>query len=196
MKKIGRAFVFFLLHFGLIFLLFSVLRLLFLAFNHSYFPDTRLINFIGGVRFDWLTITLLYAPFLLLFPFVFHKRPAVLRFLFLLSSGIAIALNAIDFEYYKFTLKRTTADLFTTGGLARDIGNLLTAFFVDYWYIIAIAIMLFWLTVKAYKLLGRFETHKLSPGQSIVFFLLLLLIYAPWTRGGWQYRPQIGRAHG
>src|SRR5690606_10905474 len=120
---------------------------------------------------------------------VFHKRPAVLRFLFLLSSGIAIALNAIDFEYYKFTLTRTTADLFTTGGLARDIGNLLVAFFVDYWYIIAIAIMLFWLTAKAYKLLGRFETHKLSPGQSIVFFLLLLLIYAPGTRGGLQYRP-------
>lgn len=116
--------MFFLLHFGLIFLLFSVLRILFFAFNHSYFPDTELINFIGGIRFDWLTITLLYSPFLLLFPFTFHKRPAILRFLFLLSSGLAIAFNAMDFEYYKFTLKRTTADLFTTTGIVTDLGNL------------------------------------------------------------------------
>lgn len=189
MKKIGRAFVFFLLHFGLIFLLFSVLRLLFFVFNHSYFPDTKLINFIGGIRFDWLTITLLYAPFLLIFPFAFHKRPAFLKVLFLISSALAICLNAIDFEYYKFTLKRTTADLFTTDGIAADIGNLFTAFFVDYWYIIAVAVLLFWLTAKAYKWVGSFETEKLSLGQSLLFFLLLMLIYAPGTRGGLQYRP-------
>lgn len=189
MKKIGRAFVFFLLHFGLIFLLFSVLRILFFAFNHSYFPDTELINFIGGIRFDWLTITLLYSPFLLLFPFTFHKRPAILRFLFLLSSGLAIAFNAMDFEYYKFTLKRTTADLFTTTGIVTDLGNLAFAFIADYWYVIVVAIVLFWLTTKAYNLLGRFKTEKLSIGQSFVFFLLLLLIYAPGSRGGVQFRP-------
>ena len=189
MKKIGQAFVFFLLHFGLIFLLFSVLRVLFYAFNYSYFPDTKLINFIGGIRFDWLTITFLYAPFLLLFPFLFHRRSALLKFLFLLSTGIAIALNSIDFEYYKFTLKRTTADLFTTKGLAQDIGNLFVAFFVDYWYIIGVAVLLFWITAKVYKRLGRFETSPLSVGQSVLFFLILLLIYAPGVRGGLQYRP-------
>src|SRR5690606_1253705 len=189
MKKIGRAFVFFLLHFGLIFLLFSVLRILFFAFNHSYFPATELINFIGGIRFDWLTITLLYSLFLLLFPFTFHKRPAILRFLFLLSSGLAIAFNAMDFEYYKFTLKRTTADLFTTTGIVTDLGNLAFAFIADYWYVIVVAIVLFWLTAKTYNLLGRFKTEKLSIGQSFVFFLLLLLIYAPGSRGGVQFRP-------
>lgn len=189
MKKIGRAFVFFLLHFGLIFLLFSLLRVLFYAFNYSYFPDTKIINFIGGIRFDWLTITLLYAPFLLLFPFLFHRRNPVLKFFFLLSSGLAIALNAIDFEYYKFTLKRTTADLFTTKGLAQDVGNLFVAFFVDYWYIIAVAAILFWLTAKGYKRLARFKTSPLSGGQSILFFLILLLVYAPGVRGGLQYRP-------
>ncbi|NEN25385.1 LTA synthase family protein [Cryomorpha ignava] len=189
MKKIGRAFLFFLLHFGLVFLLFSVLRLLFFAFNHSYFPDTQLINFIGGIRFDWLTITLLYAPFLLLFPFLFHRQSAILKVFFLLSSGLAIALNAIDFEYYKFTLKRTTADLFTTKGIAQDIGNLFVAFFVDYWYIIAVAVILFWLIAKGYEKLRRFKTSALSVGQSLLFFLILLLIYAPGVRGGLQYRP-------
>ena len=109
--------------------------------------------------------------------------------MFLLSSVIAILLNAIDFEYFKFTLKRTTADLFTTQGLARDLGNLFFTFITDYWYIIAVALLLFWLTAKAYNKLGQFKTLKLSNPQSIIFFLLLLLIYAPGARGGLQYRP-------
>lgn len=189
MKKIGSAFVYFLLHMGLVFLLFTVLRLLFYAFNYRYFPDIQMLNFIGGVRFDWMTITLLYLPFLLLFPFAFHRRNSVLKFLFLLSSGVAIALNAIDFEYYKFTLKRTTADLFTTTGLVQDMGNLFTAFLFDYWYIVLVAILLFWLTAKGYNRINRFETQRLSIPQSILFFLLLLAIYIPGSRGGLQYRP-------
>src|SRR5690554_127070 len=189
MKKLGRASIFFLLHLGLVFLLFSVLRVLFYAFNYRYFPDTQILNFIGGVRFDWLTITLLYLPFLLLFPFLFHTRNRVLKFLFLLSSGVAIALNAIDFEYYKFTLKRTTADLFTTTGLARDMGNLFTAFLFDYWYIVVIAILLFWLTAKGYNRISHFKTERLSIPQSILFFILLLALHIPGSRGGVQYRP-------
>src|SRR5690554_3991616 len=179
MKKIGSAFVYLLLHLALVFLLFSILRVLFYAFNYRYFPDIKLLSFVGGIRFDWMTITLLYLPFLLLFPFLFHRRSRILKFLFLVSSGVAIALNALDFEYYKFTLKRTTADLFTTAGMAQDVGNLFTAFLFDYWYIVLSAIILFWLTAKGYNRISRFKTERLSIPQSILFFVLLLVFYIP-----------------
>ena len=189
MKKIGRAFLFFLLHFGLILVLFGILRLLFFIFNHSYFPSPEMMNFIGGIRFDWMTITLVYAPYLLLYPFLFHRQSKVLRWLFGLSTTVVVLLNVVDFEYYKFTLKRTTADLFATTGLAQDLGNLVSTFLLDYWYLFIIAGILIWLTSKAYNLINRETSPVLSKAQSLLFFLFLLVIYGLGARGGLQYRP-------
>lgn len=189
MKKLGRAYLSFLLHFGLAMLLFSILRLLFYFLNTSYFPNPKLINFIGGLRFDWMTITLLYSPFLLFFPFAFRRNSKLLKGLFYLSTIIAIAFNVIDFEYYKFTLKRTTADLFTTTGLGDDFKNLIFTFIIDYWYLVLLAAVLFYLTTLAYRKIQTHKTERLNAGQFSLFFLSLLVLYGLGARGGLQYKP-------
>lgn len=189
MKNLGRAYLSFILHFGLAMLLFSVLRLLFYLLNLSHFPDAKLLNFIGGLRFDWMTITLLYSPFLLLFPFLFHKKSQLLKILFLVSSAVAIVLNIIDFEYYKFTLKRTTADLFTTKGLGDDFRNLILIFVVDFWYLVLLALVLFFAVAKGYAKIKTLKTNRLKAGPFSLFLFSLLALYAIGARGGLQYKP-------
>ena len=189
MKKVGQALLNFALYFGLALLLFTVLRLLFFLFNFNHFPDPHLINFLGGIRFDWITITLLYAPFLLLFPFFNKRKSRLLKFLFLLSSALAIAFNVIDFEYFKFTEKRTTSDLFTTSGIGNDFQNLVFTFALDFWYLVLLAIGLFALVAYAYNLLRKRPAPKLNSGQFAVYFLMLLIFYGLGARGGLQYKP-------
>lgn len=189
MKKIGRAYLSVFLYFGLAMLLFSVLRVLFYVLNLSYFPEAKMINFLGGLRFDWMTITLVYAPFLLLYPFFFRKKSRLLRFLYFLSTALVIVFNSIDFEYYKFTLKRTTADLFTTKGLGGDFKNLLFTFISDYWYHVVLAALLFALTWWAFKKIESIKTERLSGGQLAIFAFSLLILYGLGARGGLQYKP-------
>lgn len=189
LKAIGRAFVLFLLHMGLILLLFTVLRVLFYFFNFNYFTHVEWKSFLGGVRFDWMMATLFYLPFILAFPFAFYRKPKWLKMLFLLSSAIVIVLNVIDFEYYKFTLKRTTSDLFTTAGIATDLKNLFFTFLLDYWYAVALMFLLFWLTAKGYNVINRYRTQRLSIPGKFIFFVLLVAANIPGTRGGFQYRP-------
>jgi phosphoglycerol transferase MdoB-like AlkP superfamily enzyme len=190
MKKLLKPFQIFLVKIGIAFVLFSLLRLLFYAFNYNYFPEVKLLNFWGGVRFDWMTITILYAPFLLLFPFLFNKGKRVLRFLFLLSSFIAIAANTMDFEYFKFTFKRTTFDLFTTKGINNDIGNLLPTFLSDYWYLVLLALILLIFTGFLYRKTDMpLAGTNYSIANKLLFFVCLLPLYGIGFRGGLQYRP-------
>ncbi len=122
-------------------LLFSICRLLFFTFNYSYFGHLKLMHLWGGIRFDWMTITILYAPFLLSLFVDFRPNSKLRKVLFHLSNTLAIVFNCMDFEYYKFTFKRTTADLFYTDGIGQDVFNLLPRFIMDYWYVIVIGII-------------------------------------------------------
>jgi len=189
MKKIIQAFYAFALHFGLVLCLFSVLRILFYLFNLSSFPDAQLINFIGGIRFDWMTIIILYSPYLLLYPFLFDRKSKVLKFLFIFSTIIAIILNGIDFEYYKFTLKRTTFDLFSTKGLTNDIGNLIGSFIVDFWYIILICALFFIFIIKLYSRVSTLKMEPLKWQQRVLYAFILFIFYGIGFRGGLQHRP-------
>lgn len=170
-------------------LIFSLCRLLFYLFNYSYFSGLTLSILWGGLRFDWMTITLLYAPFLLAHLIDYGGKSRVLKFLFHLSNTLAIVLNCLDLEYFKFTFKRTTADLFVTAGIENDIFNLLPAFLKDYWYVVLIASILIGLSVFLYP-----KTEKYAPTWPgwkaySLFLIPVIAIYFIGFRGGIQYKP-------
>ena len=125
MKSLGKTYIIFGLKLALLFWLFSLFRVLFYLFNSNYFPQPEAINFIGGLRFDWLTITILYLPFFISLWFFPRSNTLFQKILFLFSTALAIASNFLDFEYFKFTQKRTTSDLFTTKGIEEDVFRLL-----------------------------------------------------------------------
>lgn len=189
MKNVGKMYLSLLLKTGVAFFVFTTCRILFYAFNSSYFPNVELINFLGGIRFDWMAITILYLPFYFAHLIFYKGKALFLKILFHLSNTIAIILSCLDLEYYKFTFKRTTADLFQTSGIENDIVNLLPTFFLDYWYVVLIAVILFLISIKLYR-----KTEQLSikwPGFPIYLCFLLPAfgLITLGNRGGYQYKP-------
>lgn len=183
--------------------IFSFCRILFYAFNHTYFSEVSTGSFLAilwhGIYFDISTVILLnflYIPLVLL-PFPFREKRGYCRFLgglFMVVNSIAILSNCTDFVYFQFTTKRTTADVFSFfgGGIGNDLGRLLPLFLEEYWYVFLIWIALTWLLVRSYRLAGPTVSlawnKKQYIRQSAVFILgcfAALILY----RGGFQLRP-------
>ena len=119
----------------LIMLLFSFCRVGFFLFNHKMFPGVTLSQFItilkGGFVFDIsavVYINLLFiffniVPLDIRYHDVYQK---IVKYIFFVTNGIALAMNGMDFVYYRFVYKRATADVFKT---FEHESNLLKLFF-------------------------------------------------------------------
>ncbi len=140
-------------------LLYSVSRILFYAFNASYFAETSLPGllkiFLFGIRFDFAAVVQFNMVFIVLyllpFSFVNHKiyRKSLFT-LFWIVNAFLLLLNFGDIEYFKYTSKRTTADIFRYAFISDDVATLIPQFLKDFWYIplmwIAAVVSGIWLT--------------------------------------------------
>lgn len=182
----------------LLLVLYNLCRLLFLLFNFSYFSDIKftqlVIIFIAGLRFDISALLICNLPFILfsVFPLLnkangpFQK---LLKTWFIISNATCLLLNCIDFAYFKFTLKRATAELLF---MHDDVGNLLAQYLVDYWYIGLIWIALVYLLIRYYPKALESSTFKLSFSHFLLELLILILTAASCLlgiRGGFQLKP-------
>ena len=111
------------------------------------------------------------------------------NWLFQLASALSITTNLIDFEYFKFTYKRTTADLFFTSGLENDIFNLILPFLKDYWYLFILALLLWTLTYLLFRFIHSMQTELLSWSKIPLFALPVIAFLVLGFRGGIQYKP-------
>ena len=171
----------------LIMLLFSVSRLGFYFFNIEHFPDltfSRLLRILGGgLKFDIsavMHINSLYM-FLFLLPFFFRYNKIyknILKYLFFITNGIALAVNTMDFFYFDFILKRSTADVFMFAGE----GNILTLFglfLVDYWQGIIFWSVLIFIMIFFYN---KTDIHKNQTLNKAVYYVsgtlwFMIIIY-------------------
>ncbi len=138
-------------------LLFQVTRLIFFLFNYSNFNSFGFWNtvkaFVWGTRFDLWVIFIFNALFVIM-----HLVPgnyknirgyqSFLKWYFVLVNSLIIIPNFIDVEYFKFTNKRSTADLLSLITTGDDTLILIPQFFKDFWYIILIYICLVFLIYK------------------------------------------------
>ena len=140
--------------------LFSVCRIGFYVYNVSAFPKTTFQGFLvllwGGLRFDLTTllyVNILYILCMILpFDFRFNRIfQQVIKYLFIVSNGIALAANVSDFVYFRFTGRRTTADVFQQFANENNLGSLWLHFLVDYWYAVLFWIVLMALLIAGYK---------------------------------------------
>jgi phosphoglycerol transferase MdoB-like AlkP superfamily enzyme len=131
--------------------LFTLCRIGFYLFNVSYFPGMTAGKFLvilaGGFRFDVVAILYTNMLFLLLMivPLYVRFQPmyqTILKWIFLVTNAFALALNVSDFIYFKFTLKRTTSDIFQQFENESNMGGLFFRFIADYWYA-----TLFWIAI-------------------------------------------------
>lgn len=166
-----------------------VSKVVFYVTNTNLFQIPTFLNLIGGIRFDMAIVSLLVLPlciFILLpFPRVKWVKILILS-LWFIGLFSALTLNYIDVQYFRFTGKRLSIDLFMMKGLGNEMPALAKAFFIDFWYLIIIfglqivvaakasSFLLkkhFSLTLFSWKLaIGRVVLLPLFAGVFIVIF--------------------------
>jgi phosphoglycerol transferase MdoB-like AlkP superfamily enzyme len=180
--------------------LLTLCRIGFYLFNMSFFPDMTIGNFLrllwGGLQFDLTAMLYVNALYILLMiiPFDFRFRygyQEVLRYLYFITNGLALATNVADFIYYKFTLRRTSADVFRQFENEKNIGGLLFQFLVDYWFAVLFWILLVALMVYMYnrvKIWGPQMKSRTMYYTSGFFALPLITFFIiAGIRGGFRH---------
>jgi len=189
---------------GIILLLFTLCRVLFYLFNTSYFSNISAIDlmivFVHGIRFDISAILYCNLLFILLHVIPIPHREGMayqklLKVLFHITNAILLLANCADFEYFKFTFKRTTADIFNLIGLSSDFLRLLPQFMLDYWYVAFIWLVLILFAEFLYRMTDKTkpesEEGKMKRGILIEssLFLIFTGLFIIGTRGGLQLKP-------
>lgn len=127
---------------GQLVLLYSISRLLFLAFNFQSFSQLpvreTLLAFLVGVRFDVAAICRIngFFIFLSLLPIPFTQSNGyqnVLKLFFLVSNIPFLIVNVFDYEYFKFIDQRSSLSLLD---LTADISAQLGQLAIHYWYLV------------------------------------------------------------
>lgn len=177
---------------GILLLCMQISRVIFLLNNWSNFQQIGFEDFIGSIWFDCITICLIGIPFiaLSLIPFKFRNRAFyrfLLSFLFIILFIGFIGLNLIDVEYFSYTQKRSTFDLFTVLSAGDDFSQQIASFFKDFW-----ALLIYML---GFILLLRYLSKKIHFALDFSFFRdLLIFILGVSTsvvigRGGFGLKP-------
>ncbi len=160
--------------FLVVMVLFSLCRIAFYLINIGYFPNTTFHGMIrimgGGLQFDTagvLYTNLLYFTLLLLPTTYRYTQPyqMVLKYFYLVTNSLAILANCIDFIYFQFGFRRTTASIFSEFKNEDNLGALLPKFIAGYWYVVLI-----WIALTAILYFSYGPPHY---GKS-------------WKRQGWK----------
>lgn len=180
--------------------LFMLCRIGFFIYNISYFPETTTFNFLrimwGGLQFDLAAV--LYINVIILglsvMPVDLRFRQgyqSVVKIFYYGLNGVALAVNVMDFVYYRFTLRRTTADIVDQFENETNLWSLFFQFFVDYWYAVAFWALLMWVMVKLYNKIqvkGPLMQHRITYYVAGVLTVpLVITLFIGAVRGGFRH---------
>lgn len=183
---------------ALVLLFYTLCRLGFYLFNLHYFNALSfadvVLHFFYGLRFDISAIAFTNTPVIILsiLPFRFVNSKWFQHFLkglFVFINTIAVFFNVIDWIYFRYTLKRTSVELFSLFSLGDDMKNIIPVILLDYWYLLVIVMILVY---AMHKLYSRINIEARSNKKYFLNTLLILFtIFATGVaaRGGFQYKP-------
>lgn len=186
----------------IVLLIFTISRIIFYLFNLSNFSGISIKEFLlilfYGIRFDISAVFMLNVVYIIFvaIPFKFKYRSGYRKFtnwIFYLTNSIGFAANCVDFMYFRFTLKRTTFDIFNLIGYGDDMQMILPQFIKDFWYVILIWVTLILLMIFLSKKIkfnlpkskGNLKYYSLQSLLFVVFMAITLI----GIRGGFQLRP-------
>ena len=184
----------------LIMLLFSLCRTGFFLFNYKMFPGVTLNQFFtlfkGGLTFDISAVVYINMLFILLSIVPLDIRyndiyQAVLKYIYFITNGIAVAMNGMDFVYYRFVDKRATADVFKTFEHENNLVKLFFRFLFDYWPATLFTLLMWFLMVYLYN---KVNTKKPTPSNKIVYYIfnilmipVIITLVVGAARGGYKH---------
>ncbi len=186
--------------FALMMIIFSLCRIGFYLFNADLFPNVSFSDFMvimkGGLKFDvsaLIYLNLVYI-FLYLLPFKFRQNSLyqnILKWIFYITNGIGLAANVSDFIYYKFTLRRTTFNVFQAFENEDNLVALWLRFIVDYWQATLFWVLMMSLVVVGYGRLKSksfiFKKRGYYFASSLFFLLLFSGLAIIGMRGGYKH---------
>ena len=184
----------------LILFLFSLCRIGFYLFNHRMFPDISVGQFLimmkGGLIFDISAVVYLNMIFILfeIVPFDFRYNAIyekVVRILFFVTNGIAIAANCMDYVYYRFVFKRATADVFKTFENETHMLKVFFKYMADYWPATITGLFILFLMVYLYN---KVKPIRPEPKNKIAYYIInvlfipvVLALVIGGARGGYKH---------
>jgi len=180
-------------------------RILFYFLNLGYYSSLSLTEavriFVIGIRFDISALFMVNAPFILMnsvpFKFRYNKvYQGIANFFYYSLNIFALMGNLIDSIYFRFTLKRTTADIFQYLGVGGDFNKLIPQFLKDFWYVailwILCIVLLVWIATR-FRVVAPAMAKKGSGFRfyalNTILFLLISALSVIGVRGGLQLRP-------
>ncbi len=188
----------------IILLIYFISRIIFYLFFYKYFPDISVPEFFKmlafGIRFDLSAICIINIVYIAMFiiPFRFRANKyyqLVLEYFFYITNAISFAFICIDFEYFRYTFKRTTSDFldYLTIGGGNDVLSLLPNYIIDFWYVALLWISFIVLMVFLYRKTKVRTVFLLTGIKHYLISFLLLIVFSFFTvlfsRGGLQMRP-------
>lgn len=183
----------------LLLVFYQIVRLLFYFYNQKLLGNYTWAAFWGGLRFDISAIAYLNLPFVLgaFIPGNFKYTPLyqrILKVAFYSVNILFIATNFIDFEYFKFTGRRSSFSLLTAEGMHNEIGGLVFSFLSEFWYLALGFILLALLFWKGLSTTKTYSEIKLPYTPNIFaielgLFLACLALFIVAGRGGIQEKP-------
>jgi membrane protein YdbS with pleckstrin-like domain len=150
----------------------------------------------GGLKFDLAAILYSNSLFILLMilPITFRFKnwyQQILKWLFIITNSVALAVNTADFVYYRFTLRRTTVSVFSQFENEQNGAALFFQFVWDYWYMV-----LFWMVLVALVIVGyrkiKFDGPQLKNRWSfyisgLAMMGLIVYLFIGGVRGGFRH---------
>ena len=180
---------------GLVFLLYTLLRGIFFAFNIDHFADASAgqvaLAFVHGLRFDVAALVVINSLFILLslLPHGNLQCPAfqrLLRWLFVFTNAPFIALALVDVEFFKFIGRRSGNELFTiTGDVLGQLGQLASY----YWYMGLVFAGLVFAIIRLYPASDAIPVQRPVLWQRYLRLLLVAGFVVLGIRGGIQLKP-------
>jgi phosphoglycerol transferase MdoB-like AlkP superfamily enzyme len=170
---------------------------IFLITNFHSFPNIRLLDILGALWIDAVTVSLTFIPFAVfwLLPVTFRQNrwyKIGFRVLFLLNMAFLAAANLLDVVYYGYAGKRSTFDLFSVLGYEQEMGNHWVTYAKDFWWLALILLVLLVFCNRIFSWIykriisGKESVSALRYGVSTALVITVLVLVA---RGGLGLRP-------
>ena len=180
---------------GIVLLLMTLARVLFYSFNADSFTNVGIREFLVALWFDCITISLFFSPFIIFHFLPLGKRSdrlkeVVLKSFFHITNTLMLAMNLMDIEYFKYTSKRSTFDLFAILGAGSDFAQLVTTFITDFWLLIVFLAILIFFAEWLYRKTTKSPNIEKIPFKGHLFNLAVMLpLFFIIARGGFNLKP-------
>ncbi|WP_018478250.1 LTA synthase family protein [Pontibacter roseus] len=180
---------------GFVFLLYTLLRVVFYAFNYGTFAEADAgqiaLAFVHGFRFDVAALVIINSLFILLSLLpqgnVQHPRyQLALKWLFVLTNAPFIALALADVEFFKFIGRRSGNEVFTITG---DILDQLAQLARYYWYLVLGFVALVVAIARVYPKADAIPAQAPAVWLRYLRLLLVAGFVVLGIRGGIQLKP-------